>query len=78
MDEGHMDDPIYREDLDLRGCDDPDCQEDHGPLYFSSVCHGENDLLRATYLRGGSLVLSCAECGREIVRLAIASRGASG
>jgi len=75
--------PLYREDLEegiACGCQAPGCtHKDHGPLtevYLHANCHPHAGV-DVCYKQGsGQLAITCRECHRPIVSVAVATTGA--
>jgi len=67
---------LYREDLDaitptcsIPGCP---CTRQDGEMWLHSRCHTRSPTWVA--YRGGRLRIECAKCGREVMRVKVASR----
>ncbi len=65
---------MTKEKLDwlcVRGCTDPNCNEDHcGELWFHQRCHGGCGL-DAAYTDAAALVLNCRECGVSVLEIGV-------
>ena len=61
--------PVRRQDLDMMRCGRDGCTSEHGPLVFHSRCHPRAPTWTA-YL-DGELAVQCADCGAELIRIAI-------
>lgn len=62
---------LARKDLDRMRCANPDCKEDHGPLYFHGRCHPESPTW--TRYENGVLTIECAECRDVITTVVVAT-----
>jgi len=70
----------YLEDLEIavaNGCQTPGCNHKHsGPLYLHGKCHQYEGKLDVSFSFGdGHIVVSCAKCHSEVIRIQIASKG---
>jgi hypothetical protein len=74
--------PAYLEDLEdaiALGCTEPGCTHEHehnGPLYLHPMCHKYEGKLEVSFHFGDNHVLvSCALCHAEVIRIQLASKG---
>ena len=69
----------YLEDLEkacAQGCQEPGCNHEHsGPLYLHGKCHKYEGKLDVSFSFGDNhLVVSCAKCHEEVIRIQVASK----
>jgi hypothetical protein len=62
---------LVRTDLDEARCSNPDCDEDHGPLYLHSQCHPASPTW--AFYEDGQLVIECAECRTPVTVVQVAT-----
>ena len=68
---------LYKEELDHMHCGIPECKSSHGgQMFLHSQCHIKAGT-EVSYdpSDGGELLIACAECKKEIVRIQVASLG---
>jgi hypothetical protein len=58
--------------LNQRRCSTPGCTANHSLLYLHAQCHPEAALLSYYIKAEHQLVILCASCEREIIRIDIA------
>jgi len=66
------------EDAAAKGCNEPGCtHEDHGsgPLYLHAFCHKYAGLAVSFKYGENYLVIACAKCSKEVIRVQIDSKG---
>jgi len=65
---------LYREDIEQFRCDFPGCPETPhtDEIYFHPRCHLESPTW--AHYRGDVLTIECAQCGREVATIVVASR----
>ena len=74
--------PAYLEDFEIavaQGCQEPDCTHEHGgPLYLHPMCHKYEGKLDVSFSFGDDhLVVTCAQCHAEVIRIQVASKRAN-
>lgn len=74
--------PFHLEDLEdvaAKGCNEPGCDhEDHEhnlPLFLHGFCHKAAGLAVSFKYGDNYLVIACAECSKEVLRVQIDSKG---
>ncbi|MCK5316925.1 MAG: hypothetical protein KAJ55_03375 [Anaerolineales bacterium] len=70
----------YLEDLEdatAQGCTTPGCNHEHsGPLYLHPMCHKFEGKLEVSFKFGDDhVVIACAQCHSEVIRVQVASKG---
>ena len=69
--------PSYVEDLEriiASGCQAPGCTHDHDTLFLHGKCHLKADV-EVSYTKDSSeIIVACAVCQKEIIRVAVARR----
>jgi hypothetical protein len=66
---------LYREDLEdlqLKGCSNPECDCSEGPLFMHAKCHPQSTTW--TYFDEGLLTVICAECRELIMQVSVQER----
>jgi hypothetical protein len=67
-----MTEMLTREKLNVRGCDTPNCPDNHDVLFVDPACHDEG--VSASYDKAtGALTLSCHVCGRPVAAILVAA-----
>ena len=66
--------PLTREELDVRGCDNPNCSSlhDHTVLFFHGGCHPSAGTRVSYNKRSGNITISCIKCKDRIAEIAVA------
>ena len=68
----------YVEDLErmiASGCQTPGCtHKDHGTLFLHGKCHFRGTVEVSYTKDSGEILVACAECQKEIARIAVARR----
>jgi hypothetical protein len=62
---------LTQRELDAVGCATPGCTHDHSVLYFHPRCCDGAGISARYEKDSGELVIACAECEREVVRIAV-------
>lgn len=69
---------LYREDLDVAGCETPNCGHDHSVIYFHGRCHPRWPV-EVSYHRGiGTIEVTCGRCKSLVASVRVASRAEVG
>ena len=66
--------PLVKDDLDtacLQGCGEPGCTHSTHTFYFHSRCHPSAGVDVAYTHNTGLLHMTCRECKRDVVRVAV-------
>lgn len=65
---------LARRQLDIAGCDEPNCDHDHSVLYLHSACH-PNAGTRVSYEKlTGLLTIDCRRCKKLVAQVKVADR----
>jgi hypothetical protein len=62
-----------QKDLDAIGCDEPNCNHDHSIIFMRQKCHPRANLEVAYHKALGVMICTCASCGLEVGRVAVAA-----
>ena len=63
---------LTRQQLDIAGCGEPNCDHDHSVLFLHSVCHA-NAGTRVSYDKlTGLLVIRCRRCAQLVAHVKVA------
>jgi hypothetical protein len=60
--------------LDMQGCDNPECNHDHSILHLIQSCHPRAGLTVAYHKATGRMVVTCKNCEAPVAQIAVASR----
>jgi hypothetical protein len=63
--------PLTRTELDVARCSNPQCTEDHGPLYFHGLCHPDAQTM-VSY-ENGVLRIDCGRCEARIATVSVSA-----
>lgn len=63
--------PMTRSMLEQKGCESPDCKEDHTVLWLSSQCHPGHPMQANFNKKTGLVTLVCYVCQREAGRIVV-------
>jgi hypothetical protein len=62
---------LTQRDLDAVGCDTPSCTYDHSTIYLHPACCDGAPVSARYEKDSGEVVIACAECEREVARIAV-------
>jgi hypothetical protein len=60
---------VDKDILNNAACDNPDCGHDHSTLFLHSNCHNEAPTWTRYQKDIETLIITCAECDEEIIRI---------
>lgn len=62
---------LTRRQLDVAGCDTPNCGHDHSVLFLTGRCHQRG--VEAKYVKAtGEIEIRCRVCKKPVVNVAVA------
>ena len=67
-----MNKPVTKNELNVMGCGNPNCREDHNILYMHSSCHPEAGLDAMYSKPTGTMHLICRECEDTVLSVKVA------
>lgn len=68
-------DVLTQRELDEVRCNNPECtvpHDQHEAIYLNAECHPRMGLMVGYRAATGTLVISCAECGTDVVEIQVA------